>query len=624
MPTWTSITKRSQSPDKEKKKKGIENVGARTTVAGLNMLTLESVGLVTGLNGTGDDPPPSSYRKQMLDEMRRRGVKSPNQVLRSPNTALVIVRAYLPPLVKKGDSFDVEVRIPGASEATSLSGGTLLTTRLSEQAMVQGRGILKGHVMAVAKGPILISARGDDKDSEAGLLRRGRILGGGTSMTNRKLSMYLRAEYRSVRNSQRTAKRIGKRFHRYTRHGTKEALAVAKTDQKIELDIVARYKDNYPRYLRVIRQIAWNENQVKQGIRIEKLKKELQNPITAERAALNLEAIGKRAIPVLQEGLKSKTLESRFHAAMALAYLGEPDGLEVLKEVAQKEPAFRAFAFAAMAASEEPEANLYLHDLMSVQSAETRYGAFRTLSVLDKNDPFIYGELLNNQFRLHEVRSKGKPMIHLTHYKKAEVVLFGANQKFHTPLVLKPGRIIVKAQAGSEEVTVSLYLVNQPDRTRTVSRRVADVIRAATELGATYPDIAMMLAQAGTQGSLPGSLEMDALPRTGRVYHRPTVDGKPSSKKKVHIGRKATAPNMFAFLEENPNKGTASAMDIRSTKNETETKEDQEKEDQIEDQISESSSPQKTVSSWSKIKSWMTLPKNPFNRLPQQYEPEID
>ncbi|VAX40224.1 hypothetical protein MNBD_PLANCTO02-168, partial [hydrothermal vent metagenome] len=76
-------------------------------------------------------------------------------------------------------------------------------------------------------------------------------------------------------------------------------------------------------------------------------------------------------------------------------------------------------------------------------------------------------------------------------------------------------------------------------------------------------------------------------------------------------------------------KGTASAMDIRSTKNETDPQEEQENENQTEEKqdkekIEGSSFSQKISSPWNKIKSWMTLPKNPFNRLPQQYEPEID
>ena len=40
---------------------------------GMKYVKLESVALVTGLSGTGDDPPPSSQRAALLGEMNRRG-----------------------------------------------------------------------------------------------------------------------------------------------------------------------------------------------------------------------------------------------------------------------------------------------------------------------------------------------------------------------------------------------------------------------------------------------------------------------------------------------------------------------------------------------------------------------
>src|SRR3990172_8599828 len=87
---------------------------------GLNYVKVEAVSLVTGLAGTGSDPPPSPQRATLLDEMNRRGVTDPNDVLASPNTSLVLVRAYLRPGIQEGDHFDVEVRVPSRSETPTL------------------------------------------------------------------------------------------------------------------------------------------------------------------------------------------------------------------------------------------------------------------------------------------------------------------------------------------------------------------------------------------------------------------------------------------------------------------------------------------------------------------------
>ncbi len=547
---------RSQSPERDADDEfetRIETplIGDYVTFAGLNLVTLEGVGLVTGLDGTGDDPPPSRYRTQMLREMKRRGVQNANEILSSPNTTLVVVRAYLPPLIHKGEHFDVEVRVPEGSEATSLRGGWLLETFLTEKAIVPGQGILSGHTLAKAAGPILISTgeRGDEV-SLAGLLKRGRVLGGGTSMTNRDLTIYLRSDFRSVRNSRRIAYRISERFHSYDRFGRKVPMAEAKTDQTILLRVPKQYKDNYPRYLQVIRNIAFRETPVARRLRMERLEAELQRPETAGKAAIQLEAIGKEAVPILKRALDNPDLQVRFHAATALAYLGETEGLNVLAEAAVKQPALRVYALAALAATEDAEAILLLRDLLNAQkddtgqvydSAELRYGAFRALWTIDPNDPAIRGEPMNGQFFLHVLHTQGQPIVHLTHRRRPEVVLFGAEQRLLPPLFLRAGNhILVTAQPGSQTVTLARYEPGQPDRRRVVSTRVADVVRAAVELGASYPDVAQMLIEADKQHNLPGRLAIDALPRAGRHYLRDT-SGRPRL-----AARGLTAePNLF-------------------------------------------------------------------------------
>jgi flagellar basal body P-ring protein FlgI len=545
-------------------------VGDYTNYAGLEPTPLEGVGLVVGLRGTGGDPAPSMYRTQMLEEMKRRGVRDPNRLLQSPYTALVVVRAYLPPLLKKGEMLDVEIIAPESSETSSLAGGWLLETYLTEQAFVPGRGMLKGHNYAKAEGPILVNGIGlasagkkiDPKD--AALLQRGRILGGATVLKERELVMQLRHEYRSVRNSARIATAIGLRFHDFDSHGIKKPMAEAKTDQKLVLDVHPRYKDNYPRYLQVIRNIAFRENQVEQRVRMQKLHGELLTPETSDRAALQLEAIGKDAIPVLKIGLKSPLMEVRFHSACALAYLEDPSGLKALQEAARDERAFRVFALAAMSTVDEGESHLLLRELMNENSAETRYGAFRSLWTLDKNDPFIEGERMSRPesekteltkhekratWMMHVLDTKGEPMVHTTFRTRPEVVLFGAQQKMVAPLVLSAGEgILITAQAGDQTASIVRFQPDKEDERRVVPLTVAEVIRACDELGATYPDIVSMLAQAAEQRNMEGRLESDALPQSGRVYARPSQSSKPGTKAKV--GREHLAPNIFPRTEE--------------------------------------------------------------------------
>ncbi|MBS0202927.1 MAG: flagellar basal body P-ring protein FlgI [Planctomycetes bacterium] len=563
---WLSAAKSKSVEDGDDKDKRYATkvetpmIGDYTTFSGLQPVLVEGVGLVVGLNGTGGDPSPSPYRTILLNELKRRKVPNPNSILASPNTALVIVRAYLKPLLKKGELLDVEIEIPESAEATSLTGGWLMELYLSEQAFVPGHAApLTGHAYARAEGAVLTVGVGSDAATSPELLKKGRVLGGATVMKERELALYLRHDFRSVRNSARLAEVIGRRFHDFDEHGIKKPMAKAKTDQKIVLSVHPRYKNDYPRYLQVIRHLAFREDSVGARIRMQKLEEDIFTADRAEECALELEAIGNDAIPILKQALTSPLLEVRVHAAIALAYLGESDGLPALKEAAAKERAFRVYALTAMSAIEDADSHLALRELMSEAGAETRYGAFRSLWTLDKRDPFIRGELLGvrldeegkpsrrtGEYMLHTLQTSGEPMVHALTRTRPEIVLFGADQEFRSPMYLSAGRhIMVTSQPGATTVTLSKFQVGQPDQRREVSMQIADVIRAADDLGATYPDIVQLLADASKQKNLPNRLAVNELPEGGRVYYRPTSPDAPGKKRKTRIGRDNMTPNLF-------------------------------------------------------------------------------
>ncbi|MSR57541.1 MAG: hypothetical protein EXS05_07700 [Planctomycetaceae bacterium] len=602
------LSLRSQNPDDDDEFKSPKTVfiADQVTVSGLHPIQVETVGIVTGLDGTGGDTPPSMYRTMLLEEMKLRGVKHPSRILQSPNTALVIVRAALPPVIQRDDPFDVEVVLPENTEATSLKGGYLLECSLSEQAIVPGKGNLKGHILGSAEGPIMLSTGEGDKASLAGVLKRGRVLGGGRYkggilQKDREMGLYLRNDLRSVRQSRRVASAIGKRFHSFD-HGIKKPLAKPMTDQYIELKVHPRYKANYVRYVQVIRHIAINETTVEQRERMEQLRRKLLVPRTASKAAMELEAIGADSILILKEGLRSPSAEVRFYSADALAYLGDSSGTRELAQAARHEEAFRVFALAALATLDDPVTREMLKELMTqptlevkdnaereTWSAETRYGAYRTLWTIDRGDDFIRGERLHQgEYSLHVIPGKGEPMVHLATHRVPEIVIFNDEQRLRTPISLSAGRhIMLTAPKGADTVKISRYEVDEEDEEVTCSTRVVDIIRAVSKMRASYPDIAQMLVQAERQSNIIGRLELDALPQAGRLYHRPPgeiADGVgplTSAESSTRVGKPNLVPNMFPtadpkeILEEEvddtpaadarprPEAGEASLVDVR-------------------------------------------------------------
>ena len=97
-------------------------------VAGARDNQLVGYGLVTGLQGTGDDASVPFTAQSVLSMLRRLGVQADPAQVRLRNVAAVIVTANLPPFAKQGTKLDITVSSVG--NARSLSGGVLVQTLL--------------------------------------------------------------------------------------------------------------------------------------------------------------------------------------------------------------------------------------------------------------------------------------------------------------------------------------------------------------------------------------------------------------------------------------------------------------------------------------------------------------
>jgi flagellar basal body P-ring protein FlgI len=496
----------------------VKYVSEYTHPYGMNYVKVEAVSLVTGLAGTGSDPPPTPQRAALLAEMNRREVDNPNEVLASGTTSLVLVRAFLRPGIQQGDRFDVEVRVPSQSETTSIRNGWLLSTRLTEMAVL-GQQIREGHVLGLAEGPVLVDPSADPEKNPA-LAVRGRVLGGGIALKPRALGLVVSQQHKSVRVSQQIAESINDRFHSFV-NGRKQGVATPKRDDFIDLIVHPRYKDNVPRYMQLVHNVAIDEPLAERQVRMQFLKQQLGDPLTAATAAMRLEAIGdSESREILKQGLAMNDAEVRFYAAEALAYLDETAAVETLADVARDVPAFRVNALAALSAMDDVMAYDALRALLEVRSAETRYGAFRALWAMNQNDPFVSGETLGQQFHYHVLDVPGADMVHVTRSHLPEVVLFGKDQQLQLPLVLDAGKNIMVNGLSGNSITISRFGTGAEPEQRVVSTRLDELIRAIVELGGTYPDVVQALQQAKEDGALAGRFEVDALPQPGRPYDR--------------------------------------------------------------------------------------------------------
>ena len=525
--TWSGITSCLPWQSEDKKEADIKKdylVGDLAVPYGTYPVKVEGVGLVTGLGHTGSDPRPGPQRQMLLGEMLKRQVAMPNALLASGNTSLVLVRGIVRPGIQKGDRFDLEVRVPSQSDTTSLRGGWLMPVDLQEMQVMRDSQVHHGKVVGEAQGPLLVDPSAKGKADRVQLCR-GIVLGGGICKETRSLGIVLKNDKQSIRNASRIEGAINRRFCDFDK-GIKTGMAKAKTDQFVELKVHPRYKENIERYVQVVRALPLRESEAEQMDRIAKLEKRLFDPPTSSRAALELEAIGKPGADTLRKALKAGDPEVRFYAAESLAYLDETGGADVLARTAKEQPAFRVFALGALSEMNDISASENLRELLNVPSAETRYGAFRALWTMNHNDPLVMGENLGQQFGYHVLNTSGPPMIHVTRSKRPEIVLFGADQEFSSPLAVEAGNQIMVTGNKPGEIIVSRFAVCEPDQKRFVSTRVDDVVRAIVALGGTYPDVVQALQEAKAHGSLAGRFEIDALPEAGRVYTRHGGDAK--------------------------------------------------------------------------------------------------
>jgi flagellar P-ring protein FlgI len=122
-----------------------DRIGDLCEVVGVRDNQLLGYGIVTGLNGTGDDASAPFATQSLLALMRRLGVQIDPTQLRLKNVAAVLVTANIPPFSRQGTHLDVTVSSVG--NARSLQGGVLVQT------LMMGSDL---HVYAVAQGPLVI------------------------------------------------------------------------------------------------------------------------------------------------------------------------------------------------------------------------------------------------------------------------------------------------------------------------------------------------------------------------------------------------------------------------------------------------------------------------------------
>ena len=518
-----NIIRRGQSPedapilqlyDENKKTSDTRYISSICGIHGLNFAVIEGVGLAKDLDGNGSPAKAGSHRDHVLRALERiPNIEDSKKILASKDTEIILMKGLLAPGTREGDTFDLEVSVMKNSDAKTIEDGMIIQTRMQDVKKLDGR-VRLGHVEAIGRGRILVDALFETRKDKSNHLH-GVVLGGGTALKDRPIGLVIRTSDYGPKTTTYIARAINQRFSVASESGT-QGVAEPKDDRVVDLYVPENYRKNVGRYLSVIRNITYPEPIEKRIERIEKLDAQMAEPSAAAVTSLRLEAIGKEAIPSLKRALRHNDLEVQFHAAQALAYLGQSDGVDILKKSAKQEPAFRWHSLAALASMEDLAATKALEELLHVPSAETRYGAFRSLRVQSPGRPTVAGKWMGDFF-LHEIVSEAEPMMHFSRSKRPEIVVFNDQQTVTDSFIHAQPGLTVRA-LGNGRVSVTAFSEEYGKEKTVCSDRVADLVEVLADKGYGYGSLLKIFREAKNAGSVNSRLVVNAVPKLGRTY----------------------------------------------------------------------------------------------------------
>ncbi len=416
-------------------------VGEVTYLRGAQGLRVRGYGLVVGLPGTGGTNCQPTYRDYVARDIRRAKSANPGDwprnataedILNSPNTAVVQVDAVIPVGALKGRRFDVTVRAVD-QDSTSLAGGILKPCELKLYNPDNPQ--LEGRAHARAEGTVFVNPFVSEGDTTTvANFREGRVLGGGVNIENRRMSLILMFESYSTVRQVETA--VNQRFK--SRQHLKVADGVSSTN--VELYLPEEYKDRETQFLQLVRHLPLSASREIHERRVGELIGELaQADAPWEDVALSIEGLGKTILPILQQHYADTRPHVNYYTARTGLRLMDDTAVEgVLRHACDKRSIFRQQAIRELGMCAMPgRAGPALKELLGDPDVSIRVSAYEALRTVDPGmvEKFVVGSKPVN-FILEVVFFDGPPLIYVRRTEEQRIALIGGQRmQFRPPLL---------------------------------------------------------------------------------------------------------------------------------------------------------------------------------------------
>jgi flagellar basal body P-ring protein FlgI len=428
-----------------------ETIAEYAALANSNPTVVEGLGMVAELPDTGSSDMPPNVRALLLDSLYKLGAGSftkgtqnisPERILSTNQVAAVEIRGIIPPLARKGSTFDLVVSALPNTQTTSLANGLLWTSEL-KLANTQ----LETHPIAFGRGPVFIPGAIDrmtaspttqpslrDAMAQRKVMRSGRIVGGGVVAEEQPVQLQLYSP--GLGKSQAIERAINAKFPSI------DKIASADNEAIVTLTIPNEYRSHPAEFLDIVRHIflrqdvpGFNEQKAAELIHA------LADRTAPHRdLSIALQGLGRSILPdFIQPQYTSSDPAVRFWCARAGAGLQDVGGMVVLQEfVNDVNSPYHDQAVTALAEvshGDTVRATLALSELLKSPDTAERIRAYQSLAAIGSRAVRHYS--VGKNFYMDVVLADSPPLIYVSQSGAQRIALIGR------PIVLPPGALYI-------------------------------------------------------------------------------------------------------------------------------------------------------------------------------------
>ena len=434
-------------------------IASETVVEGLSPVVVRGYGLVVGLKETGGRLMPAEVRAAMTQELARRGVGNPatspegwtpEKVLDSPDTAVVLVEGVIPPGATKDTKFDIRVSALPGTDVTSLEGGRLYTCDLRPGPLLVGS--RQARILAEAKGNLFINPFVEPGATRSDAVNRlvGRILDGGR--VTQDITLKLKLATSSHTRARTIQGAINSSFPREPKQ--KNDTARGENADSIDLSVPPSYEGKTEDFIQIVRHLPM-EVTATEATALAVRNALIANPGAAKAAMWRFRALGKRALPIIQDLYTYGEEDPRMAALQAGAALDDALVVSPLLQMAGSgsvENRLKAIELLGEMGF-NPDIDLGLRPLLDDKDVDVRLAAYEAL--VEREDPTIAMMDINGKFDVALVPSN-EPMVYVAQSGRPIIAVFGDHPEVERPLTFIgwSSRLMVKADAGDDQLQV--------------------------------------------------------------------------------------------------------------------------------------------------------------------------